>query len=252
MFYWFIVDCSKIGATHFISCIHQNIFMRSCKMSCFSSCAKIPNQFGKQIFLSKDSIHEKPKINDLFIIDTNKNNPVVIQKLPRHEEPRIHHREPSRVEAAGGFGVAGKKVSLGVLLAGELEVGIQRVGEVVGIDEVLAGVVGRVDVYHLHPPGVGLLEELQDLEVLALDEDVAGVVEIDGLLRRGYEGGPARNLKKPYRVPLPRPVEGVPLWPLVGLVAQELSQAGEVHLSFLDNTRKKALYPLYFSPSTTT
>ena len=57
-------------------------------------------------------------------------------------------------------------------LAGEFEVVLYIVLEVVRIDEVLAGVVGRVDVDELDFPGVGFLEELEDFEVVALDHEV--------------------------------------------------------------------------------
>ena len=59
------------------------------------------------------------------------------------------------MEAAGGFGVGADLAALAVHLAGEFEVVLDVVLEVVGIDEVLAGVVGRVDVDELHLPGVG-------------------------------------------------------------------------------------------------
>src|SRR6185369_6088098 len=46
-------------------------------------------------------------------------------------------------------------------LRGQAEVRGQRVGEVVRVDEVLPGVVRRVDVDQPHPPGVGPVQELE-------------------------------------------------------------------------------------------
>ena len=53
------------------------------------------------------------------------------------------------MEAAGGFGVGGNLVAGAVHLSGEFEVVADVVLEIVGIDEVPAGIVGRVDVDEL-------------------------------------------------------------------------------------------------------
>ena len=65
------------------------------------------------------------------------------------------------------------------------EVVVARLGEVVVVDEVVAGVVGRVDVDELDLAEVRLLEQLQRLEVVALDEEVLGGVEVDRSSRTG-------------------------------------------------------------------
>jgi hypothetical protein len=76
-------------------------------------------------------------------------------------------------------GSRGQDVAFRVLLAGDFEIGVERVGVVVGINEVISGVVRRVDVDHLHPTEVGLVEQLQDFEIVALDEDIVGGVPVD-------------------------------------------------------------------------
>ena len=45
--------------------------------------------------------------------------------------------------------------------------------------------LGRVDVDHLDLPEVGLLEEFECVQVVALDEEVLGGVEIHALLPAG-------------------------------------------------------------------
>ena len=66
-----------------------------------------------------------------------------------------------------------------------LEVLVVRLGEVVVVDEVIAGVVRRVDVDQLDLAEVRLLEQLERVEVVALDEEVLRGVEVDDSSRTG-------------------------------------------------------------------
>lgn len=56
------------------------------------------------------------------------------------------------------------------------------------VDEVVAGVIGRVDVDHLHLAQVALLEELQHLQVVPLDVQVFGGIPVFALLWAGAQG----------------------------------------------------------------
>ena len=52
-------------------------------------------------------------------------------------------------------------------------------GEFVGINKgIAAGVVGRVDVNHLHATGIGFLQDFQGFEIFGLDKHVLRTVEI--------------------------------------------------------------------------
>src|SRR5271157_3753717 len=77
--------------------------------------------------------------------------------------------------------------SLAINLARELEVILNVVLKVVGIDEVTAGVIGRIDVDQLDLAGVALLQKLEHFEIVALDHEVLGGLPIDALLRAGAE-----------------------------------------------------------------
>lgn len=55
---------------------------------------------------------------------------------------------------------------------------VMGLGEVVVVDEIVAGVVGRVDVDELDFAGVVLAQELQRVEVVALDVQVSGGVPV--------------------------------------------------------------------------
>ena len=73
-----------------------------------------------------------------------------------------------------------------------LPVGFLALCEVVGIDEVVAGVVGRVDIDALDAFAVGGSQEFEDFEVFAFDDEVAvGFVGVDGAGRIEDEGGAA-------------------------------------------------------------
>ena len=60
-----------------------------------------------------------------------------------------------------------------------------RFGKVVVVDEVVARVVGRVNVDELHLAGVGLFQNLQRVQVVALDVEVLRRIPILGLIRLG-------------------------------------------------------------------
>ena len=62
-----------------------------------------------------------------------------------------------------------------------------RAHEVVGVDEVVARVVRRVDVDHLHLAQIRLLQELEHFEVVALDVEVFGSVPVFALCRTGAQ-----------------------------------------------------------------
>ena len=151
----------------------------------------------------------------------------------RQIQPRIHHVQPLGVEAAVGLGVGAELLALGVHLPGVFQVGLQALGVVVGVDEVVAGVVGRVDVDHLDLAQVRLLQELQHFQVVALDDQVLGGVEVDALLRAGAQGAQARRLDGLEAVGLARPVHAVALLAHVHGFAQGQLQPLKVDLAAL-------------------
>lgn len=73
-------------------------------------------------------------------------------------------------------------MAVGILLAGIFQVGIQRFSEFVGVDELVTGVVRRIDKNHLHLAEVGFLQELQHFEIVAFDEQVFRFIEIHGFV----------------------------------------------------------------------
>ena len=92
------------------------------------------------------------------------------------------------MEAAVGLRVGDQAPALLVELATRGGVLGVRLSEVVVVDEVVARVVGRVDVDELDLARVRLAHDLQRLEVVALDVEVLGGVPVDRLLRTGPHG----------------------------------------------------------------
>ena len=137
------------------------------------------------------------------------------------------------MEATVGVGVGAEAVALVVNLPGVLQVGQQALGVVVGVDEVVAGVVGRVDVDHLDLAQVRLLQQLEDLEVVALDDEVLGGVEGDALFRGGAQGAEAGRLDGAEAVGLARPAHAVALLAHVDRLAESQLEAVEIELAAL-------------------
>ena len=82
------------------------------------------------------------------------------------------------MNAPGGVDLAGGEVAVVVDLLGLDEVILQRVGEIIWVNEVVASVVRRVDIDQFHFAEVRLKQQLQHFEVVAFDKGIAGRVEV--------------------------------------------------------------------------
>ena len=63
-------------------------------------------------------------------------------------------------------------------LLGHFLIASHGIGKIVRINEVVAGVVGRIDIDHLHLPVVGSLQELQHLQIVALNVQILGGIPV--------------------------------------------------------------------------
>ena len=111
------------------------------------------------------------------------------------------------MEAAVTFGVGHEAVALLVLLSAVVDIVAGGLGEVVVIHEIVARVVGRVNVDHLHLPQVVLTQQFQHFEVVALNVEVLRVVEIDAFLAAGAQRVGGRRVGKADGVALVGPGE---------------------------------------------
>ena len=111
------------------------------------------------------------------------------------------------MEAAVALGVGHKAVALLVLLPAVVNIVAGGLGEVVVIHEVVARVVGRVNVNHLHLAEVVLAQQLQHFEVVALNVEVLRVVEVHAFLAAGAQRVGGRRIGQADGVALVGPGE---------------------------------------------
>ena len=90
-----------------------------------------------------------------------------------------------------------------------MEIGIQRLRVVVGIDKVVAGVVRRIDVDGFDSAKVRFVEEFQHLKVIAFNEEVWGAVEVEGVSVARFQRRLGRRIEDTDGIALPCPREGV-------------------------------------------
>lgn len=100
------------------------------------------------------------------VVNADEDDAVFAEEFSGEAEPRVHHVAPIGVVAAVGFGVGA------TCLAGLLLVVIQRIAEGIFVDEIVAGVVWRIDVNHPDLAVVRTLKKLQYFEIVAFDVEV--------------------------------------------------------------------------------
>ena len=166
-----------------------------------------------------------------MVINAHENHALLAQELTRQEQARIHHRKPRGVIASTRFRIA-------CYLLRPLEVRLEWVGVIVGIDKIVAGVVGRVNVNHLDAPKVRLVEEFQNFEVVAFDEQVLCVGDAHAFAWRGDERRTARRLQQANRIAFARPRERITFGALVRHIAERGAQFFKIHLVFAERVCK--------------
>ena len=154
-------------------------------------------------------ITDFPEIFHLIVINRDEDNPVIRQQILGHFEPGIDHVEPVCVEAPIALGIGYHTVLLFVELSAAGHVLVCGLCEVILVNEIIAGVVRRVDVYHLHFSEIGLPQEFEHLEIVSFDVEVPGAVEVHALGTAGAEGGCGRGVGVEYGVALVGPLKAV-------------------------------------------
>jgi hypothetical protein len=119
----------------------------------------------------------------LRVVDAHEDHAVLGQQRTRRDEPRVHHRQPLRMLSPVAARIGRwARVTIGCR-SRSTGVRLQRLAEVVVVDEVVAGVVRRVDVDQLDATGVRLVQQLERLEIVPLDEEMAGGRCVDAFPR---------------------------------------------------------------------
>src|SRR5580658_6635319 len=139
---------------------------------------------------------------------------------------------------AASLRVSGQPLPFGGHLPGEAQIVADAVPKVIRIDELVPGVVRRVDVDHLHLAAVALLQELQNLKILALDEDVLCGIPVDGFLAHGHQRCRARNLDRAHGVCFAGPSQAVALPAGLHVIPEGQAQLVEIYFAFGEHFRE--------------
>ena len=96
------------------------------------------------------------------------------------------------MKASVGVGILEQAVFVLVVHSHLLVFFFLRAHEIVGIDEIVAGVVRRVNIDHLHLTEIALLQKLEDFQIVALDVEIFSGVPVLALRHAGAQGLPDR------------------------------------------------------------
>ena len=88
-----------------------------------------------------------------------------------------------------GLRVAHQALPTGIGLTAAAQIDLAALGKVVFIHKIGASVIRRVNINHLHPSAIGLAQQLQHTQVVALQIQVAGVGLVHSFTRRWVQPG---------------------------------------------------------------
>ena len=166
---------------------------------------------------------------DFVLSNADKYHAIVGEQVAGEQQAAVNHGTPVGMETAVAVGILHHAISFVVHGAAFFGVLGAVHAEVVFVDKVVAGVVGRVDVYHLDLAQVALLQEFQGFEVVAFDVEVLGGVEVLGFFHAG-----AQRLADGFRgfyhgVALADPGKFVGLVAFRDALAEHLLERIEIH-----------------------
>ena len=130
------------------------------------------------------------------------------------------------METTHGFGIG-----FGGLL-GHFFIASHGIGKIVRINEVVAGVVGRIDIDHLHLPVVGGLQELQHLQIVALNVQILGGIPVYAFFGTGTQCAGGALLRQLQTLRLSLPLELVLFKIVTDILAAQSQQLINIQLIF--------------------
>ena len=199
-----------------------------------------PGNVGNKIFHAEYFGQQVAKISNFSIVDADGDHPVIAQQSARQSQTREQHIQPVRVEPARSFSVRAD-FSAAFGLASQLQIVGHAVPKIVRIHEILARVVGRIDIDQLHLAGVAFLQELQHFEIVALDHQVLRRFPIDAFVRARQQGSGRRCQRDLSRATLAVPVQPILFVALIDCRAEQALQHLEVDPVFRERLRKQRL-----------
>ena len=137
----------------------------------------IPNNcyLTDKIAGSKYFVANPSHIYNFRIVKTNKDNSILRHQILCHSQPRINHIQPIGMKPPVALRVLHQPVALLVVLPAVGDIAIRILGKIVLIDKIVPRVVGRIDINHLHLAQIRFPQQLQNIEVVALDVKVLAV-----------------------------------------------------------------------------
>lgn len=134
------------------------------------------------------------------------------------------------MESTIRISVLSQLISIFIHIASSLSLVVGTTRKIIIIDKVIASVIWRVDIYHLHLTIIGLLQELQHFEVVTLYVEVLRGVPVHGILFLGAQGLIDGASSLCHGFTLACPCELVAFTPaLHSVVAKETAQRIYVH-----------------------
>lgn len=197
----------------------------------------LPNDLCEKILGAEYFIAHCFKIFGFVVIHRNKDNTIIRKQVSCNFESRINHIEPISMEATIAFSIAlhwvyNEVAVLVVSAVSFLEV-FTRLGEIVVIDEVIAGVIRRVYVNHLDCAKIVLSENFEYIKIIALNVKIFGIPKIYGSIEVGTESFVGRLICKARRCTLIRPCELIAfLRPVEQVLRQLILEFVEVDSKF--------------------
>ena len=189
----------------------------------------LPGDVALEVSRSEHLVADLVQVGALVVVDADEDGAIGAEQVARQHKPGVDHRAPVGVEAAVGLGVGHKAATLFVEVTALGVVLLVRLGKVVVVDEVMSRVVGWIDIDELHLASVGLLEELERIQVVALDVEVPRRVPVHGLLGLRPHGLPDGLSGFCLRGGLAGPGELVALTLAFGAISEKVVQGVIVH-----------------------
>ena len=196
----------------------------------------IPDDRPQVVPFAKNLLADLLQVGDLMFVHVDENGAVLRQQVPGQLQPRVYHIQPVRMEPAAALVVPAQvkqQIPLRIVLPAGLGKGAVSHGEVVMIDEAVpAGVIGRIDIDHLHFAQIGFPQQLEHIQIIPLDIEVLCAVKIHALLEAGAQSHGRRSIREQNGAFLARPGELIPLLPFLKDGRKLLAEHSKIYAVF--------------------
>ena len=117
-------------------------------------------------------------------------------------------------------GIVQRHRALAVFLPSDAQIVVERIGEVVRENEIVPGIVRRIEIDYLHAAEMRPVDDLQRFKGFAFDEGVLGLGEIDAFIWVGNKRRARGCLEHSGGITPPDPRERKPLQAVFDLLAE--------------------------------